>query len=703
MLVCLPAVAASAQVPNGGEFRVNTYTTGSQEPFWPERAVSAAPNGDFVTVWMSDTQDGSLAGVFGQRYRGEGGPMGAEFQVNTYTTSRQNSPAVAVGATGAFVVAWQSQNQDGSGYGIFAQRYDRSGTRAGAEFRVNTTTAGEQTRPAVAVDVAGSFIVAWGGGAPGFDVFGQRFDAAGNPQGGEFQVNSYTTSTQAKPAVDVDGAGNAVIVWESFAGGPPRVFGQRFSAAGVPMGAEFAVNTTGSGYNARVAAAPGGGFVVAWGLGYGTGDSQGIFARRFDASGAPLGPEFLVNSYTTGTQYKPDVDMDASGRFVVTWGDEVGANGRIFAKRYDEAGVPRGAEFQVSTSALAIYPSLASDAVGNFAVTWVGDDGFLLGVKGQRYGGLVPEALAVDAAVTPTSNGNGVFEAGETLDVNTSWRNVTGATQAFSGVGTSFTGPGTPGNPTYTIVDATAGYGTVAGGAMASCATAADCIRVGLSIPAPRPITHWDATLREDILPAAQGQAQPWALHVGGSFADVAPAGGFYRFVETLLHRGVTAGCGAAQYCPAASSTREQMAVFVLVAKEGLGYSPAACGAVPMFGDVPPSSPFCRWIEELARRGVVGGCSAGSFCPSAAVTRDQMAVFVLRTLDPALVPPACAPPNTYPDVPETSAFCPWIEELTRRAVVSGCGGGNYCPAAPVTRQQMAVFIAVTFALTLYGS
>jgi hypothetical protein len=55
-----------------------------------------------------------------------------------------------------------------------------------------------------------------------------------------------------------------------------------------------------------------------------------------------------------------------------------------------------------------------------------------------------------------------------------------------------------------------------------------------------------------------------------------------------------------------------------------------------------------------------------------------------------------------PPFPATSPFCRWIEELARRGVVSGCGGGNYCPSSPVTREQMGVFIAATFALTLYG-
>ena len=116
---------------------------------------------------------------------------------------------------------------------------------------------------------------------------------------------------------------------------------------------------------------------------------------------------------------------------------------------------------------------------------------------------------------------------------------------------------------------------------------------------------------------------------------------------------------------------------------------------------MPAADPFCRWIEELARRGVVAGCGGGAFCPGAAVTREQMAVFLLRTLDPALDPPACATP-VFADVPAASPFCRWIEELARRGVTSGCGGGNYCPAAPNTRGQMAVLVTAGFGLKLYG-
>jgi hypothetical protein len=211
-----------------------------------------------------------------------------------------------------------------------------------------------------------------------------------------------------------------------------------------------------------------------------------------------------------------------------------------------------------------------------------------------------------------------------------------------------------------------------------------------------------DASLLETIVPDAHGQAERWMLHVGRSFTDVPPTNQFYAFVEILLHHDVTAGCAAGVFCPAASVTREQMAVFLLAAREASGFAPPPCGT-PVFGDVPPSSPFCRWIEELARRGVTGGCGNGNYCPATPVTREQMSVFVLRTLDPTLTPPACvAGTEMFGDVPASSPFCRWIEELARRGVVSGCGNGDYCPTDPVTRGQMSVFLAAAFGLTLYG-
>ena len=692
--------ATAAQTPAGGEFRVNTYTTSNQGVARP----GMEPDGDFVVVWHSYLQDGSDYGVFGQRFAASGAPRGSEFAINAYTTGFQAWPAVAVGSRGDFIVVWESV-RDGSRTNIQGRRFDGAGNAIGGEFLVNTFTTGYQRLPHVGRATDGRFVVTWSSESAdgsGYGIAGRRFDASANPIGNEFVVNTYTTDVQIFADLAVEANGNFVVVWEDAFGARDgsggSVFGQRYDATGNRLGGEFQVNgfTLGRQGLPSVGTAPAGGFVVAWTSDFQDGDGYGVFSRRFDASGNALGNETGVNTYTTGFQYGffGQVSHDALGNFVITWGGLTdGDSEGAFGQRFSASGVRRGTELRPNTYTTEdqVYASVSSDAVGNFVVVWMSryQDGSDFGVFARRFGGLGPAALTVD---TP---GNQVLEPGETVDVRPTWRNFNGAAQTFTGALANINGPGGAAN--YAITDPVGDYGTVANGATGQCT---NCYVVSVSDPPARPAVHWDASAIESILPDTQGQQKQWVLHVGRSFTDVPISSGFYRFVETLLHYGITGGCTATTYCPPSATSREQMAVFVLVAKEGTGYVPPAC-TTPLFADVSASSPFCRWIEELARRAVVSGCGGGNYCPSSAVTREQMAVFVLRTLDPALTPPACTTP-IYNDVPASSVFCRWIEELARRGVVSGCGGGNYCPTAAVTREQMGVFISVTFGLTLYG-
>ncbi len=82
-------------------------------------------------------------------------------------------------------------------------------------------------------------------------------------------------------------------------------------------------------------------------------------------------------------------------------------------------------------------------------------------------------------------------------------------------------------------------------------------------------------------------------------------------------------------YCPDSLVTRAQMAVFLLKAKHGSGYTPPP--AAGMFDDVPPSNQFAPWIEQLAAEGVTAGCGGGNYCPGSPNTRGQMAVFLVKT------------------------------------------------------------------------
>jgi len=179
-------------------------------------------------------------------------------------------------------------------------------------------------------------------------------------------------------------------------------------------------------------------------------------------------------------------------------------------------------------------------------------------------------------------------------------------------------------------------------------------------------------------------------------FFDVS-GGGFYPFVTQLVANEITAGCGSGNYCPNDSVTRAQMAVFLLRGHFGLCFvPPPATGTV--FTDVPAGSFAAAWIEYLAAAGVTAGCGGGNYCPTSPVTRAQMAVFLLKTLNGAsYLPPACTTP-AFTDVPCSSPFAPWIDELVTLGVTAGCGGGLYCPTTSNTRAQMAVFISKTFNL-----
>ena len=394
------AMARAQGAPAGPEFRANTYTPGNE--FGASVARDAASN--FVAVWQSSNQDGSLTGIFGQRYAASGGPLGPEFRVNTYTTGNQFGPAVATDAAGNFVVVWTSQLQDGSAFGIFGQRFAAGGAPAGPEFRVNTFTNGSQFIPAVSAAPAGGFVVAWM--TPDGSQYGigaQRYAASGSPLGGEFRVNTFTSAYQADPAIGTDGAGSFVVAWASDLqdGAAYGVFGQRYAASGAPLGGEFAVNThtTGDQIVPEVGVDAAGNFVMVWQSAGQDGAASGIFGQRYALTGAALGAEFRVNSYTPSDQARPAVASDSTGNFVVTWQSlgQDGSGAGVFGQRFTAGGGPSGSEFRVNSYLTGdqMDPAVAADPAGNFVVVWTsaGQDGSNYGVFGQRYGLIVPVEL----------------------------------------------------------------------------------------------------------------------------------------------------------------------------------------------------------------------------------------------------------------------------------------------------------------------
>ncbi len=390
----LEARSLLSVTPFGGEIRVNTFTSAEQTT----PAVAADPAGDHVVVWSSFGQDGSEYGVYAQRYNSAGVAQGIEFQVNTFTSHAQSDPVVAMDTAGDFVVAWRSYKQDGSDYGIYAQRFNALGSPQGGEFRVNTFTAGAQDTPAIAMDGNGDFVVAWassGQDGSNYGVYAQRYNATGVAQGTEFLVNTFTTGVQDAPSVAMDSAGDFVVAWESFGqdGGGYGIYAQRYNANGTTSGGEFRVNTftTGNQGSPAIAMDPNGDFVISWeSLGQ-DGDSFGIFAQRFNSFGASLGSEFQANAFTTGPQSFPAVAMDSTGDFVVAWQSyaQDGSADGIFAQPYNSSGTAQGSPFQVNTFTTDVQDmaAVAMDANGDFAVAWESNlqDGSSFGIYAQHY------------------------------------------------------------------------------------------------------------------------------------------------------------------------------------------------------------------------------------------------------------------------------------------------------------------------------
>ena len=293
-------------------------------------------------------------------------PLGAEFQVNSYTTSFQLAPSVAVAGDGDFIVVWQSNGSAGTdtdGYSIQAQRYASSGSAQGAQFQVNTYTTNQQVLPSVAVAADGTFIVVWesngsaGTDTDGYGIQGQRYASSGSPQGAQFQINTYTGSAQFEPSVAVDADGDFVVVWSSWGSSGTDVDGysvqaQRYTSSGSTQGAQFQVNTytTSNQVDPSVAAAANGDFVVAW-MSIG---SSGTDASDLQHPGPALRLGRIAprarSSRSTPTRRAgrsfPPSRRAADGDFVVVWSSS-GSSGTdtdgysIQGQRYASNGSPR--------------------------------------------------------------------------------------------------------------------------------------------------------------------------------------------------------------------------------------------------------------------------------------------------------------------------------------------------------------------------
>ncbi len=207
----------AAGVKVGGEVLLSTVS-GTDQVL---DSLEVKGDGSFLVTW---TENGD---VYGRLYDANTNPVTAQFRINQFTAGSQQYSVVRADSAGNFVVVWESNAQDGSLNGVYARRFAADGTALGNEFAVPTNTVGDQYGPTLAMDRFGNFVVSWTDGnaldGSAESVWMQRFDANGNRVGSSVQVNQTAGGYQAYPVMDMNDDGRLVMAWEG--NGPGDTYG----------------------------------------------------------------------------------------------------------------------------------------------------------------------------------------------------------------------------------------------------------------------------------------------------------------------------------------------------------------------------------------------------------------------------------------------------------------------------------------------
>lgn len=409
----------------GNEFRVNTNIASNEFNEYGCKTVAMSDDGSFMVVWTQSDNDNLE--VWGQRYDLNGVKIDSPIQINSYFTGEQRYPSISARGNGDYVVTWSSYGQDGSLWGIYAKQIFANGTTSN-EIPVNTTTNSHQMTSDVSVNASGNFVITWTAFDSIWNVYAQRFNSDGIPNGSEFKVNTSGDIINNNPTVALDSNNNFMVTWFSV---PDLVNGfdimaRKYDSTGTATTTnDFVVNTDmrlGDQVSSKVTTNDAGNFVVTWQDSSGNdGSSLGVHAKKYNSDGTSIinsvnNPEFIISKYRRKAQRAPLVAIDNSGKYSVVW-DSYGQDGSeygIYMQNFDfntntnyspisgnqigidacvgEGGICVKGEQQINSFTLNHQQevSIATNKVnGNHVAVWVSEhqDGSGNGIFAQMYNG----------------------------------------------------------------------------------------------------------------------------------------------------------------------------------------------------------------------------------------------------------------------------------------------------------------------------
>jgi hypothetical protein len=359
------------------ETQVNGTTTGNQRA----PATTVLPNGGYVTVWASDTGDGSGKAIMGQLFSKDGSKVGAEFLINTTTEGDQDLPDV-VGTTwgssnNVFFVVWQSAEPGGSV--IRARRFREDGTplpfsrfdpadSPTTDVIVSGTFGG--TKPSAGLYGAERVAFVWE--APSGDGDGTAIVIARYAYNGSIPatvLNTTTAGDQVDPRVSTGPSLSLNVVWESREPTGDVIRGKIVLPAGT--NSEVVVGGLNGGEDESLPNVSEGGQLAIWNSG------TSIKAATLYTTGGP-DPAITLNTTPGGVIGRSDVIRLSDGSFLAVYFTQSGDDGSSYslrAERLSSTGESMSSEFLVPEKFAGTQeaPTIVQLPNGNIVVTWASE------------------------------------------------------------------------------------------------------------------------------------------------------------------------------------------------------------------------------------------------------------------------------------------------------------------------------------------